>query len=225
MTCKNGDHRDCQDRFRRGRRSCADLERHLPLWYGTFVGRTASKGDLAGIVRIHEERSKRLRWFEWVGCKEYLKRSLGALVEQFQKRIPRSKQTTVIVTMHALSLLSGLALVQTAFASPVVTRQCNGPNVNAATVALIKEFEGFVPSSAPDPIGLPTVGYGHLCQTSGCSEVPYSFPLTQTTASQLLASDLKVCKRLVVSAQRLQLTQWYRHHNRPSHCVLPPPLC
>lgn len=81
----------------------------------------------------------------------------------------------------------------TALASPaLVQRQCTGPNVNAATVSLIKEFEGFVPSPAPDPIGLPTVGYGHLCQTSGCSEVPYSFPLSESTASQLLSSDLTV---------------------------------
>ncbi|KAF2112309.1 family 24 glycoside hydrolase [Lophiotrema nucula] len=78
-----------------------------------------------------------------------------------------------------------------AFASPVESRACTGPNVNAATISLIKEFEGFVASPEPDPIGLPTVGYGHLCQTSGCSEVPYAFPLTTTTASQLLASDLK----------------------------------
>lgn len=76
--------------------------------------------------------------------------------------------------------------------TPLTPRQCTGPAVNAATVALIKEFEGFVASPEPDPIGLPTVGYGHLCQTSGCAEVPYSFPLTTTTASQLLASDLKV---------------------------------
>ena len=85
-----------------------------------------------------------------------------------------------------------LALAGTIGALPTnEARQCTGPNVNAATVSLIKEFEGFVPSPAPDPIGLPTVGYGHLCQTSGCSEVPYSFPLTTSTASALLQSDLK----------------------------------
>ncbi|KAL6704949.1 hypothetical protein ACN47E_007494 [Coniothyrium glycines] len=88
-------------------------------------------------------------------------------------------------------IASAFALLASASAAPLQPRACTGPNVNAATVALIKEFEGFVASPAPDPIGLPTVGYGHLCQTSGCAEVPYSFPLTQTTASQLLASDLK----------------------------------
>jgi len=95
-------------------------------------------------------------------------------------------------TMHFSLLLASLALTS---ASPLIPRACTGPNVNAATVSLIKEFEGFVPSPAPDPIGLPTVGYGHLCKTEGCSEVPYSFPLTTSTASQLLAADLKVSSR------------------------------
>ncbi|KAF2727746.1 family 24 glycoside hydrolase [Polyplosphaeria fusca] len=94
--------------------------------------------------------------------------------------------------MYATTKLAfSLALLSTSFASPIEQRACVGPNVNAATVALIKEFEGFVASPSPDPIGLPTVGYGHLCQTSGCSEVPYSFPLSESTATQLLASDLK----------------------------------
>ncbi|KAG0239930.1 hypothetical protein BGW41_007413 [Actinomortierella wolfii] len=61
---------------------------------------------------------------------------------------------------------------------------------NDAGLNLIKEFEGFVPRPAPDPIGLPTVGYGHLCQTKGCSEVKYSFPLTVATATALLKDDL-----------------------------------
>lgn len=94
--------------------------------------------------------------------------------------------------MHASLFLTGLAVLPSILAAPISTRACTGPSVNVATVALIKEFEGFVESPAPDPIGLPTVGYGHLCQTKGCSEVPYSFPLSKATASQLLASDLKV---------------------------------
>ncbi|KAF2027102.1 family 24 glycoside hydrolase [Setomelanomma holmii] len=98
--------------------------------------------------------------------------------------------------MH-VSLLTLLPFLSLAAASPLNARACTGPNVNAATVSLIKEFEGFVASPEPDPIGLPTVGYGHLCQTSGCSEVPYSFPLTTTTASQLLASDLKAPQQTI----------------------------
>jgi GH24 family phage-related lysozyme (muramidase) len=64
------------------------------------------------------------------------------------------------------------------------------PAVNPATLSLIKQFEGFVARPAPDPIGLPTVGYGHLCKTKGCSEVKSPFPLTDATATVLLNSDL-----------------------------------
>ncbi|KAG0033011.1 hypothetical protein BGZ81_009568 [Podila clonocystis] len=65
---------------------------------------------------------------------------------------------------------------------------CSG--VNDAGFNLIKEFEGFVPRPAPDPIGLPTVGYGHLCQSRGCGEVPFSFPLSPETATELLKRDI-----------------------------------
>jgi hypothetical protein len=100
----------------------------------------------------------------------------------------------IIMFSYTKVLAFGFALLSTVSSSPIALeeRACTGPNVNAATIALIKEFEGFVASPAPDPIGLPTVGYGHLCKTSGCGEVPYSFPLTQASASQLLAADLKV---------------------------------
>jgi GH24 family phage-related lysozyme (muramidase) len=56
---------------------------------------------------------------------------------------------------------------------------------------LIEQFEGFVASPSPDPIGLPTVGFGHKCIQTGCAEVPFSFPLSQATASQLLQNDLQ----------------------------------
>ncbi|KAL1959406.1 hypothetical protein VTO42DRAFT_2209 [Malbranchea cinnamomea] len=89
--------------------------------------------------------------------------------------------------------IAALAALPSSLAAPatVESRACVGPDVNAATISLIKEFEGFVPKPAPDPIGLPTVGYGHLCQTKDCSEVKYDFPLTEATASALLKEDLK----------------------------------
>ncbi|KAF8162698.1 glycoside hydrolase family 24 protein [Crassisporium funariophilum] len=78
----------------------------------------------------------------------------------------------------------------TARASIISIRGCIAPPVNDASIALIKTFEGFVPTPAPDPIGLPTVGYGHLCKSKGCSEVPYPFPLSQADATNLLHADL-----------------------------------
>ncbi|KAF9449595.1 glycoside hydrolase family 24 protein [Macrolepiota fuliginosa MF-IS2] len=86
---------------------------------------------------------------------------------------------------------TGLCPGPSTFTCCLPASTCSPKAVNSATVSLIKQLEGFVASPAPDPIGLPTVGYGHLCQTSGCAEVPYAFPLTTTTASQLLLSDLK----------------------------------
>jgi GH24 family phage-related lysozyme (muramidase) len=76
---------------------------------------------------------------------------------------------------------------------------CAG-GINTATVSLIKKFEGFVASPAPDPIGLPTVGFGHKCQSAGCAEVPFSFPLSQTTATSLLQTDVKQFVSCVNSA-------------------------
>lgn len=96
--------------------------------------------------------------------------------------------------MYIKSVLAFIAILPAVFTAPVEVeeRACVGPAVNAATIALIKEFEGFVKKPAPDPIGLPTVGYGHLCKSKGCKEVPYKFPLTEKTATELLHNDLKV---------------------------------
>ncbi|EAU80871.2 lysozyme [Coprinopsis cinerea okayama7 len=89
---------------------------------------------------------------------------------------------------------------------------CTAPNVNTRTLDLIKLSEGFVASPEPDPIGLPTVGYGHLCQRTGCTEVPYSFPLTQAQAHALLISDLRTYQnciaRDIVDSVRLNDNQY-----------------
>ncbi|ORX70896.1 lysozyme-like protein [Linderina pennispora] len=58
---------------------------------------------------------------------------------------------------------------------------CKG--VSAASLNMIKVFEGYEPN-------VPPVGYGHLCQTTGCKEVKYKFPLTKETAEALLKDDI-----------------------------------
>lgn len=54
----------------------------------------------------------------------------------------------------------------------------------------------FRPGSSPTPYrdsaGLPTIGIGHLCQRSDCSEIPYPIPMTQANIINLLNSDLLV---------------------------------
>ncbi|KAF5360408.1 hypothetical protein D9756_004936 [Leucocoprinus leucothites] len=93
--------------------------------------------------------------------------------------------------------VSGLCPGPAGFKCCLPSSGCTAKTVNSATISLIKKYEGFVSRPSPDPVGLPTVGYGHLCQTSGCSEVPYSFPLTTTTATALLNSDLKTYQKCI----------------------------
>ena len=94
-------------------------------------------------------------------------------------------------------------LAPSALAAPTLeARACVGPDINKASVDLIKSFESFVASPEPDPVGLPTVGYGHLCQKKNCAEVKYDFPLTKENAVKLLKDDLVVSRlfsRIVVS--------------------------
>ncbi|KAF9450541.1 glycoside hydrolase family 24 protein [Macrolepiota fuliginosa MF-IS2] len=97
----------------------------------------------------------------------------------------------------ASELPAGLCPGPTDFNCCLPASSCIPKAVNSATITLIKQYEGFVASPAPDPVGLPTVGYGHLCQTTNCGEVPYSFPLTTTTATQLLNSDLKTYTKCI----------------------------
>lgn len=86
-------------------------------------------------------------------------------------------------------------------------------SLNKAGTDLITHFEGFVDRPKPDPIGLPTVGYGHLCQQKNCAEVKYKFPLTKATALQLLHDDLPKytgCLGKVLNAGKVKLNdnQW-----------------
>ncbi|KAJ5082721.1 hypothetical protein N7532_011764 [Penicillium argentinense] len=74
-------------------------------------------------------------------------------------------------------------------ALPAVAIACTGPPTNENGLNLIKSFESFEPSVYDDGFGNPTIGYGHLCGDSTCSEVPNQ-PLTEESASQLLAGDL-----------------------------------
>ncbi|KAJ7659039.1 lysozyme-like domain-containing protein [Mycena polygramma] len=63
-------------------------------------------------------------------------------------------------------------------------------SINSAVFSALKGFEGFVPSPKPDPVKLPTVGYGHKCVKINCTEVPYPFPLSRVNATLLLQSDI-----------------------------------
>jgi GH24 family phage-related lysozyme (muramidase)/LAS superfamily LD-carboxypeptidase LdcB len=64
-------------------------------------------------------------------------------------------------------------------------------------IALIKHFEGFERCASPDPIGLPTIGYGHLCKKNDpvCKRC-----FTEPEAAAFLIEDLKTYENCVQKA-------------------------
>lgn len=83
---------------------------------------------------------------------------------------------------------------------PSANTNCPASTVSAGTVSLVKNFEGFVPNVYNDPIGLPTVGYGHLCRQPKCAEVTYPIPLSQADATSLLRSDMRASEICISAA-------------------------
>ncbi|KAK0701197.1 lysozyme-like domain-containing protein [Apiosordaria backusii] len=85
---------------------------------------------------------------------------------------------------------------------------CSAPKSNQATVDLIAEFEGFVPNIYLDPVGKPTVGYGHLCSDSNCSEVSakYPIPLSQANGKKLLAEDMARFEKCITNLSGSKVT-------------------
>ena len=104
-----------------------------------------------------------------------------------------------ILLQHSQTHLQTATMVQLAkstLAALVVVgvQGCTIPAANTASVNLIKSYEGWEPNIYTDPSGNPTVGYGHLCSNSKCTDVPYHIPLSTADGLKLLASDLKVSK-------------------------------
>jgi hypothetical protein len=77
-------------------------------------------------------------------------------------------------------------------ALPALALACIGPPTNQNGLNLIKSFESFQPNEYDDGFGNPTIGYGHLCTDTSCSDVSFPKPLTEDTAQQLLSQDLLV---------------------------------
>lgn len=70
------------------------------------------------------------------------------------------------------------------------------PQINRAGLDLIKRFEGFRAEAYLDPIGIPTIGYGHI---QGVTErdVRNRRTITEAQAGQLLREDLAVAEAAV----------------------------
>lgn len=69
---------------------------------------------------------------------------------------------------------------------------CSGPNVNEATIKLMKGYESWEADVYDDGYGNPTVGYGHLCDDWSCSDVSYDIPLSESDGEKLFAEDIVV---------------------------------
>lgn len=60
---------------------------------------------------------------------------------------------------------------------------------SAAGIQLIRHFEGCVLQAYKDPVGVPTIGYGHTSM-AGPPEVKLGMKITQEEANEILARDL-----------------------------------
>ena len=56
-------------------------------------------------------------------------------------------------------------------------------------LSLVKQFEGFRSTRYPDPVGLPTIGYGH--RLSGPYDPLWNATISQATADELADQDLE----------------------------------
>jgi GH24 family phage-related lysozyme (muramidase) len=105
-----------------------------------------------------------------------------------------------------------LALLLLANALAALAAPC--AHLNPLGMDLIKEFEGFVAAPSPDPIGHPTVGYGHACAAPSCHDVPFAFPLSKRAASMLLKANMPAVTWCLgealapATAQPLNDNQW-----------------
>ncbi|KAF5012846.1 hypothetical protein FDECE_1136 [Fusarium decemcellulare] len=83
---------------------------------------------------------------------------------------------------------------------------CGAPKSNQAAVNLIASFEGFRARPYKDPTGNPTVGYGHLCKNSKCTDVKYSIPLSQANGKKLLADDMAKFEKCITAMLNSKVT-------------------
>ncbi|KAI9368395.1 lysozyme-like domain-containing protein [Aspergillus egyptiacus] len=80
------------------------------------------------------------------------------------------------------------------------------PDVNDATLDLMKSFEGWEPDVYDDGYGNPTIGYGHLCDDWECSDVSYDIPLSEEDGEALFADDITTYQDGVVAALSSDVT-------------------
>lgn len=73
----------------------------------------------------------------------------------------------------------------------------------AQGLKLIKHFEGFYPTTYLDPVGIPTIGYGHLVKDG----LPFQEPINEDQALELLKGDLDIAEKAVNRLVQVPLMQ------------------
>ena len=74
-------------------------------------------------------------------------------------------------------------------------------------IALIKRFEGFVPSPYRCPAGVPTIGFGSTRDTDGKAISMNHQPISEAQATQLMYATLKTYEDAVNRYVQVPLTQ------------------
>jgi lysozyme len=76
-------------------------------------------------------------------------------------------------------------------------------NLSQTGIDLIKRFELFEPNPYPDPVGIMTVGYGHVIREGES----FDHSLTEHGASELLRKDAAEAENAVRIGVKVSLTQ------------------
>ena len=105
-------------------------------------------------------------------------------------------------------VIDGLAGVWTETAIPTNSGRRveeDSRHINDAGLAIIKVFEGFSPLAYYDPVGVPTIGYGHT-RTVKKSDVTHGRKITMEDGEGLLFLDLASAEAAVMKYIEVPLT-------------------
>jgi GH24 family phage-related lysozyme (muramidase) len=80
------------------------------------------------------------------------------------------------------------------------------PKINAAGLAIIEKCEGCVLTAYADPVGIPTICYGHTGEVNGQPLVVGQTTLTQDQCTALLEDDLEIYEDGVNNLCAINLT-------------------
>jgi len=100
---------------------------------------------------------------------------------------------------------AALLLASCVQSSQLEKRKCLPANINAATRNMIqqKRFDGYEADPYDDGTGRITVGYGHMCSSETCSELPYKMPISKVREHHLPAQLIMAHFHAQTDAQAL----------------------